>query len=185
MTTPRQSILNTALLWGIAVLLAPAGARADIINGPEDVSTIQDAIDSAFDGDEIVVAPGTYLEAIDSLGKAITVRSADGPEVTIIDDSTLTDCCVANGCSSIPSTATSVAGVWRIRVIDEASAACETSAGGAARNGTSTDRRAVPAGGQRFDASAGRQDPVGMVVKPGHQRSQGDPKTRIYRQFAD
>ncbi len=32
-----------------------------------------------------VVAPGTYFEIIDFLGKAITLRSSGGPEVTIID----------------------------------------------------------------------------------------------------
>ncbi len=47
--------------------------------------SIQTAIDNAVDTDEIVVAPGTYLETINFLGKAITVRSSDGPEVTIID----------------------------------------------------------------------------------------------------
>ena len=33
----------------------------------------------------MLVAAGTYFETIDLLGKAITVRSSDGPEVTIID----------------------------------------------------------------------------------------------------
>ena len=46
---------------------------------------IQDCIDTAMDGDECVVAPGTYFEAINFLGKAITVRSSDGAGVTIID----------------------------------------------------------------------------------------------------
>lgn len=63
-------------------LLSPA--QAGIINvGPGD--SIQDAIDAAVDGDEIVVAPGTYVEAVDFLGKAITLRSSGGPEVTVID----------------------------------------------------------------------------------------------------
>ena len=36
--------------------------------------------------DEIVVAPGTYFEFnINFLGKAITLRSSDGPDVTTID----------------------------------------------------------------------------------------------------
>jgi hypothetical protein len=52
---------------------------------PEMYETIQDAIDIAFDGNTILVAPGTYHENIDFLGKAITVKSTDGPEVTIID----------------------------------------------------------------------------------------------------
>ena len=47
--------------------------------------SIQAAIDAAADGDEVVVAPCAYFETINFLGKAITVRSSDGPEVTIID----------------------------------------------------------------------------------------------------
>ncbi len=47
--------------------------------------SIQIAIDNAVDTDEIVVAPGTYLEGIDFLGMAVTLRSADGADVTIID----------------------------------------------------------------------------------------------------
>jgi hypothetical protein len=51
--------------------------------------SIQTAIDNASDTDEIVVAPGNYNEAIHFLGNAITLRSSDGPEVTIIDASGL------------------------------------------------------------------------------------------------
>jgi hypothetical protein len=47
--------------------------------------SIQLAIIIAVDTDEIVVAPGTYLETINFLGKGVTLRSSDGPEVTIID----------------------------------------------------------------------------------------------------
>jgi len=47
--------------------------------------SIQTAIDSAVDTDDIVVAPGTYFETVNFLGKAITLRSSDGPDVTIID----------------------------------------------------------------------------------------------------
>jgi predicted outer membrane repeat protein len=47
--------------------------------------SIQGAIDAAADTDEIIVAPGTYFETINLLGKAITLRSAGGPEVTTID----------------------------------------------------------------------------------------------------
>ncbi len=47
--------------------------------------SIQTAIDNAVDTDEIVVAPGTYFEAINILGKAIMLHSSDGPEVTTID----------------------------------------------------------------------------------------------------
>ncbi|MCZ6851762.1 MAG: hypothetical protein O7F17_08990, partial [Planctomycetota bacterium] len=60
-------------------------AVADIINVPGDQPTIQAGIDAAVNGDEVVVAPRTYFEAIDFLGKAITVRSSDGPKATTID----------------------------------------------------------------------------------------------------
>ncbi len=49
--------------------------------------TIQECIDAAADSDECVAEPGTYYESIDFLGKAITVRSLDGPATTTIDAS--------------------------------------------------------------------------------------------------
>ncbi len=81
----------------LVALLAVSSAQADTIYvdddcpGPGDGSeadpycSIQTAIDNAVDTDEIVVAGGTYIENIDFLGKAITVTSLDGPDVTIID----------------------------------------------------------------------------------------------------
>jgi predicted outer membrane repeat protein len=55
-------------------------------DGPK--ATIQAAITVAVNDDEIVVHPGTYVERIDLLGKAITLRSTDGPDVTILNDDT-------------------------------------------------------------------------------------------------
>ena len=80
--------MNTRHIAAGTVLLAAAVvpvANAVIINVPGDQPTIQAGIDVAMNGDEVVVAPGTYFEAINFLGKAITLRSSDGPEVTIID----------------------------------------------------------------------------------------------------
>lgn len=56
-----------------------------MLNVPGDYGLIQDAIQAARNGDEIIISPGTYYEAIDLLGKTITVRSSDGPRVTTID----------------------------------------------------------------------------------------------------
>jgi hypothetical protein len=47
--------------------------------------TIQAGINGAVDGDTVMVHPGTYIENIDFLGKAITVKSELGPEFTTID----------------------------------------------------------------------------------------------------
>jgi hypothetical protein len=58
---------------------------ADVIRVPADRATIQAAIDAAAPGDVVLVAPGRYAELINFAGKAITVRSENGPAVTIID----------------------------------------------------------------------------------------------------
>lgn len=75
--------------WAILLIAGIEGAGAAIINVPADQPTIQAAINAAQAGpivfDEVVVAPGTYNEKIEFLGKAITVRSSGGPNVTIID----------------------------------------------------------------------------------------------------
>ena len=55
------------------------------IRVPSDSPTIQAGIDDSVDGDVVMVGPGTYLENINLLGKAITLRSESGTDVTIID----------------------------------------------------------------------------------------------------
>jgi len=54
---------------------------------PDDYPLIQDAIAAAHDGDTVIVRAGTYVENLDFLGKAITVRSEQGAGRTIIDGS--------------------------------------------------------------------------------------------------
>lgn len=77
----RKTIL-AIVLWG---LCSSRPASAEIIHVPSDYSTIQWAINVASDGDEIIVSPGTYNEAIDFSGKTLILRSAQGPDVTVID----------------------------------------------------------------------------------------------------
>ncbi|MEE8459571.1 MAG: right-handed parallel beta-helix repeat-containing protein, partial [Phycisphaerales bacterium] len=85
------------ILICVVTVVAVWTARADTIYvdvncpGPGNGSqaqpycSIQTAIIAALDTDVVIVAPGTYSERIDFLGKAITVRSSDGPAVTGID----------------------------------------------------------------------------------------------------
>jgi len=64
-------------------------AQPATIYVPGDFGNIQAAIDSSVDGDVVQVDSGTYSgdgnRNIDFQGKAITVRSQDGPGKTTID----------------------------------------------------------------------------------------------------
>jgi hypothetical protein len=73
--------IGTAFVGAVG---ATAGAAA--LHVPGDFATIQACIDAAVSGvDECVVAPGTYHETINFLGKGITLRSSGGRDVTTID----------------------------------------------------------------------------------------------------
>lgn len=78
----------------LAVLVVSSFFRAAVGYGaellvPSDYATIQDAITAAGTGDTVTVASGTYTgdgnRDLDFVGKAITVRSANGAAVCIID----------------------------------------------------------------------------------------------------
>jgi len=70
-------------------LLFAACGLAGVNRVPSDYSTIQAAIDASTDGDTVLVAPGTFIgdgnRDIDFKGKAITVKSEQGPQTCIID----------------------------------------------------------------------------------------------------
>ena len=68
-----------------AFLVFSLAAFSATIHVPGDQPTIQAGIDAAVNGDTVLVAPGTYVEYIDFKGKAITVTSELGPDVTVID----------------------------------------------------------------------------------------------------
>jgi len=75
----KRAILLSLILFSVAIRLAPAETRLVTVN----YATIQQAINDSNDGDVVVVAPGTYLENINFLGKNIVVTSTDpnNPEV--------------------------------------------------------------------------------------------------------
>lgn len=87
--------LMAAVFFALTTLFSPSAAaaadfratapRATVIEVPGDFATIQAAIIAADPGDTVRVAPGVYAEAIDFLGKAITVESVAGPQATLID----------------------------------------------------------------------------------------------------
>ena len=68
----------------VLFLLAPSTPGA-VLDVPGTYATIQAAIDAAAAGDEVRVAPGTYVECIDFRGKGIRVFSTGGAAVTVID----------------------------------------------------------------------------------------------------
>src|SRR5438034_979325 len=68
----------------IVLALSAAGEGATI-RVPADAPTIQQGIDAAVNGDTALVSPGTYYERINFHGKAITVASEQGPDITTID----------------------------------------------------------------------------------------------------
>ena len=77
-------------LWstiiGVLLLGGQAAARPAVVTHvPADYPTIQGAINAAVNGDTIQVAPGTYVENLNFLGKAIRVTSDQGAELTVID----------------------------------------------------------------------------------------------------
>lgn len=76
----KLGLLTTLLMIMIPVVTLPA-----VIHVPADYATIQQAINAAVDGDNVVVAPGTYMENIDFLGKDLVLESSGGPAVTTID----------------------------------------------------------------------------------------------------
>ena len=92
------------LLTLVALTVCPALLGQTTHNVPSaNYPTIQAAIDAALDGDAVIVAPGTYVENIDFLGKAITLTSSGAADATTIDGSGCTtgvDSCSVVTCAS-------------------------------------------------------------------------------------
>jgi hypothetical protein len=77
--------LTRFVLAALTTIIPALAAGADTINVPADYATIQAAIIASADGDEVVVAPGVYLEAINFIGRAITVRSQDPADPNVVN----------------------------------------------------------------------------------------------------
>ena len=85
-TMKANRAISFGALWLCVIAFATRPAiGVENINVPADVRTIQAAINQARSGDQIIVAPGRYLESIDLMGKAIKVRSSGGRDVTVLD----------------------------------------------------------------------------------------------------
>jgi len=84
MSTPaRGHLLSVSTLAPWLLLAAPASA--DTLTVPGSAPTIQAAIALAASGDTILVAPGTWHESIDDLGKRLVIEGTGGSAVTTID----------------------------------------------------------------------------------------------------
>ena len=68
-------VMTIHILAALLTLLLAFNLEARIIDVPDDFETIQGGIEAADDGDTVLVHPGTYVENINFLGKAITVAS--------------------------------------------------------------------------------------------------------------
>ena len=73
----RLSLIALAI-----ALLGASPADGAVLAVPGDHPSVQAALEAAEDGDEIRVAPGTYVEHVDFLGKAVTVGGS-GPETVL------------------------------------------------------------------------------------------------------
>jgi len=77
--------MKLPLLFSTLVIIVAAGGSAQrVLKVPAQYATIQAAIQVAQNSDTVLVGPGVYSGTVDFAGKSITVRSTDGPEVTVI-----------------------------------------------------------------------------------------------------
>jgi len=86
-----NAIRARILVIGMAWLCAPRPALAAVRHVPAQHPTIQAAVLASSHGDEILVAPGVYNEMIRPGGRNLVIRSTQGPDVTILDGTGLSN----------------------------------------------------------------------------------------------
>lgn len=78
--------MRSCVCCAVVIACASGGAFSADISVPGDFGSIQAAIDAANDGDTVLIAPGTYTEALTlSFGKRVSLH-ADGPAGSVIFD---------------------------------------------------------------------------------------------------
>ncbi len=81
--TPDSGFLSIGTPVGPVTAVLTVTHRT--IRVPGDAAFIMDAVSQAQDGDTVLVGPGRYFESLNFQGKAITIASAAGPGLTILD----------------------------------------------------------------------------------------------------
>jgi predicted outer membrane repeat protein len=86
MSLAREAFLALVPLFLVST---PTSSRTWTVfaDGSGNAPTVQAGIDSAGNTDVVLVGPGTYYENVNLRGKEIELRSASGPEATILDGS--------------------------------------------------------------------------------------------------
>src|SRR5688572_2478631 len=121
MSFTDSRMLHWPKLFAMAGLISGTPAYAVERHVPAQYATIQAAVDASVNGDEVVLADGTYIGAgnknLNLTGKQITLRSASGnPAACIIDCENSGKLVFVAGGS--PSTAVSVLGLTLTHAVD-------------------------------------------------------------------